>query len=124
MGRVKKVNLREVEFRRAPSRRIAELISSKTVGSQHISLRVVEILGKGEEEPRDPHVHLYAEEIIYVQSGSGELRCEDGVLPLEEGDAVLIPPGIRHMVRNLQETPMRLLCVFSQPDPDAYRVGI
>jgi|DewCreStandDraft_5_1066085.scaffolds.fasta_scaffold00068_35 mannose-6-phosphate isomerase-like protein (cupin superfamily) len=124
MGRVKRVNLREVEVRRAPSRRIAELISAKTAGAQHISLRVVEILGKGEEEPRDPHVHLKAEEIIYVQSGSGELHSEDGIVPLEEGDAVLIPPGIRHMVRNLGETPMRLICVFSQADPDADRVGI
>ncbi|MDR5693997.1 MAG: cupin domain-containing protein [Armatimonadota bacterium] len=123
MASVKKINLREVEFQRAPSRRIAELISSKTVGSRYISLRVVEIAGKREEEQREPHVHLHAEEIIYVQSGFGELHADDGVTPLEEGDAVLIPPGIRHMVRNRRETPMRLICVFSQPDPDAGRVG-
>jgi quercetin dioxygenase-like cupin family protein len=57
-----------------------------------------------------------AEEAAYVVSGSGELRLDDGVVALREGDAVHIPAGLWHAVANTGESD--LVMVFGFPHPE------
>lgn len=56
------------------------------------------------------------EEVVYVVSGSGELRLDDGVVGFGEGDALHIPAGIWHAVANTGDDD--LLMVFGFPHPE------
>jgi len=58
--------------------------------------------------------HPHADQILYVLSGSGSVRCEDETKPVQEGDLVLISAGAKHQVIG---GPMRSLNVYG---PAAY----
>ena len=48
------------------------------------------------------HHHPTREEIIYVISGRAELRLEDQLIRLEEGNSWVVPKGARHAYRILE----------------------
>jgi quercetin dioxygenase-like cupin family protein len=56
------------------------------------------------------------EEVAYVVSGAGELRLDDEVVPLREGDALHIPAGIWHAVANTGADDV--VMVFGFPHPE------
>lgn len=118
---IKKHNLRDVEFQPAPNRKIAELISADALGSQNITFRVVEIVPLSEQEHRHPHSHQDFEEAIFVLSGRGKIWVEGDSMDVEEGDALLIPAGVMHMILNAKEEPLRLACFFPVRDGVANR---
>ncbi|MEM4782461.1 MAG: cupin domain-containing protein [Halalkalicoccus sp.] len=66
------------------------------------------------------HYHTGNEEAIYVLSGSGLLRGEDGRHDLEPDDYVALPVGEAgaHRVVNDSEEPLRYLVVSTMRDPD------
>jgi uncharacterized cupin superfamily protein len=66
------------------------------------------------------HYHAANEEAIYVLSGTGMLRAEDGDHPLEAGDYVAFPPNESggHRVVNDSGGPLRYLAVSTMNDPD------
>ncbi|MBI2371777.1 MAG: cupin domain-containing protein [Deltaproteobacteria bacterium] len=119
---VRKINIREVSTMPAPSRVIAELISGKRLGARGSALRVVEILPAVPGRPRHPHTHLTYEEAIYVEHGRGKIWVDHAVTDIRPGDAILIPPGTKHMIKNTGPGPMRLICAFSTADPDGQRI--
>ena len=56
------------------------------------------------------------EEVVYVVSGSGELRLDEGAVAFGGGDALHIPAGVWHAVANTGDDD--LLMVFGFPHPD------
>ena len=56
------------------------------------------------------------EEVVYVVSGSGELRLDDGAVGFTTGDALHIPAGIWHAVANTGDEDV--VMVFGFPHPD------
>ena len=56
------------------------------------------------------------EELAYVVSGSGELRLEDGVVPVTEGSAAFIDAGVWHTVANTGETDLVMVFAFTSSD--------
>jgi len=118
---IKKQNLRDVEFRPAANRKIAELISKDVLGAQNVTFRIVEIVPLSEQEERHPHSHQDFEEAIFVLSGRGKVWVEGESVDVEEGDALLIPAGVVHMLMNATEDPLRLACFFPVPDGVANR---
>ena len=46
------------------------------------------------------HYHPYSEEFLYVVSGSMAIDLDDDPVLLSAGDALLVPIGVRHRVRN------------------------
>ena len=58
-----------------------------------------------------PHHHRETEEIYYVLEGSGEMTVGDETSPVAAGDAVYIPRGSVHTLRNTGEVPMRIVLV-------------
>jgi mannose-6-phosphate isomerase-like protein (cupin superfamily) len=62
-----------------------------------------------------PHRHPAAEEIYYVLSGRGDLTVSEETRPVGPADAVLIPPGTRHQVRNNGDEPLVFLCCCAPP---------
>jgi quercetin dioxygenase-like cupin family protein len=51
------------------------------------------------------HTHQW-EHVVYVLQGSGTLVCGDQSYTVSEGDAVLVPPNVRHQWKNETQAPM------------------
>ena len=58
-----------------------------------------------------PHHHRELEEIYYVVSGSGSMTVGDETRDVSAGDAIYIPTGNRHTLRNTGSVPIKLILV-------------
>ncbi len=56
------------------------------------------------------HLHRTTEEVYLFTHGSGRMRLGEEERDVSPGDAVVIPPGVRHKVWNTGPDPLRLLC--------------
>ena len=59
------------------------------------------------------HYHRTTEEIYLFTHGAGRMRLGSEEREVKAGDAVVIPPGMRHALANTGEAPLRLLCACS-----------
>ena len=57
-----------------------------------------------------PHFHPATEEIYYVLEGVGRMQIDDNVREVGPGDAIAIPPGATHQIRNTGEQVLKFLC--------------
>ena len=64
------------------------------------------------------HHHVRSEEIYLFTAGSGRMRLGDEEADVRAGDAVVIPPGTPHMLRNPGPEPLVLLCSCAPPYSD------
>jgi uncharacterized cupin superfamily protein len=87
-------------------------------GGEKLGATLYEILPGGAVSPF--HLHHGNEEILFVLSGSPELRTPEGVRLLESGAVVAFPRGRRgaHRVRNTSPEPARVLIVSTMNFPD------
>lgn len=58
-----------------------------------------------------PHHHREIEEIYYVVSGSGLMTVGDDTREVSAGDAVYVPRGCRHTLRNTGSETIKLILV-------------
>ena len=58
----------------------------------------------------EPHRHLQTEEFYYVVQGEGLMQVDKDEIIVSVGDAILIPAGSRHTLRNTGTTDLRILC--------------
>src|SRR6202041_3950849 len=70
---------------------------------------VVEIFAKGGATP--PNEHSNAHEFFYVLNAEGTARCEDKVMPIKKGDALLLRPGAEHVIQNTGASKLYTLTV-------------
>jgi len=57
-----------------------------------------------------PHHHAVTEEIYYILSGTAVMTIEQESRPVEAGDAIAIPPGLQHTIRNTGTDELVFLC--------------
>jgi mannose-6-phosphate isomerase-like protein (cupin superfamily) len=57
-----------------------------------------------------PHFHPHAEEIYFLLEGRGRMQLEDALRDVGPGDAIAIPPGMRHQITNTGSETLRFLC--------------
>lgn len=57
-----------------------------------------------------PHHHAVTEEIYYILSGTAAMTLERETRPVGPGDAIAIPPGVRHTIRNTGDVELVFLC--------------
>jgi mannose-6-phosphate isomerase-like protein (cupin superfamily) len=57
-----------------------------------------------------PHHHAVTEEIYYILSGTAAMTLGDETRPVGPGDAIAIPPGARHTIRNTGDCELVFLC--------------
>ena len=78
-------------------------------------------------EKTESHVHWRSQEIYYILEGSGTMRLGAEEMTVGEGDAILIMPGISHMIKNTGTEPIRILCIchppYSHEDTELERLG-
>jgi len=58
----------------------------------------------------EAHYHPITEEIYYILSGSGVIKIEDEIREIGPADAVAIPPGARHQIKNNGSVDLVFLC--------------
>lgn len=78
------------------------LLSPRTAGSTSGFLGVAE-LSSGEHIAE--HYHPYSEEFLYVVRGAITVDLDGEPHPVSTEEALLIPPGTRHRLRNPGDTP-------------------
>lgn len=61
------------------------------------------------------HYHLKTEEIYYITAGTGGMRIENETREVNPGDAIAIPPGLKHKIWNTGNTTLHLLCCCAPP---------
>ena len=57
-----------------------------------------------------PHFHPRTEEIYYILSGTGRMQIGNESRPVSPGDAIAIPPGMRHQIKNTGSAVLKFLC--------------
>lgn len=57
-----------------------------------------------------PHHHAVTEEIYYILSGTAAMTLGSETRPVGPGDAIAIPPGCRHTIRNTGPNELVFLC--------------
>ena len=58
------------------------------------------------------HSHAGQEEVYNFVKGTGEMKIDEKVFSVSEGDVVLIPDGAFHRVRNDSSEDLYFVCVF------------
>lgn len=61
------------------------------------------------------HRHQQSEELYHVTAGSGMMTLGDECFDVEEGDSVVIAPGVAHRVENSGTIELVILCCCSPP---------
>jgi mannose-6-phosphate isomerase-like protein (cupin superfamily) len=87
---------------------IRPLIDRTTSPITHCSL-AEEILPPGCAV--SPHHHLNLEEIYYIVSGRGLMTVGEDAREVGAGDAVYIPRGHRHFLKNTGPEPIKLILI-------------
>ena len=57
-----------------------------------------------------PHHHAVTEEIYYILSGQAEMTLGHETRQVGPGDAIAIPPGVRHTIRAVGSEELVFLC--------------
>lgn len=58
------------------------------------------------------HSHPGQEEVYFFVSGMGQMKLDDDLFTVKEGDVVLIPDGAFHKVINTTAESLYFVCVF------------
>lgn len=86
---------------------IRELLAHRNSGLCNQSLAEATVPQGGATQE---HYHARTEEIYYITHGSGRMRIGNQERDVNPGDAIAIPPGLRHKIWNQGDGPLRLLC--------------
>jgi mannose-6-phosphate isomerase-like protein (cupin superfamily) len=86
---------------------IRELLAYRNSVIRHQSLAEARLpIGGSTQE----HYHPRTEEIYYITSGTGQIRIEGELSEVKPGDAIAIPPGMKHKLWNTGSSELCLLC--------------
>jgi mannose-6-phosphate isomerase-like protein (cupin superfamily) len=61
-------------------------------------------------------VHAGIDQILIGIEGSGKSVLDGEERPFQPGDAVVVPPGVRHNFVNTGSEPLRIVTVYGPPD--------
>ncbi len=102
------VNLNEVpSFITADGSEIRELLAHRNSSIRKQSLAEARLPPGASTTP---HHHPVTEEIYFVLEGNGEMCIGDEKESVGPGDAIAIPPGAIHTIRNNGPSILRFLC--------------
>ncbi len=101
-------NLEEVPaFITKDGSEIRELLAYRNSVVRNQSLAEARIApGRSTQE----HYHAKTEEIYFITAGQGQMRIEGENRQVRAGDAIAIPPGLKHKIWNTGEEILRFLC--------------
>ncbi|MDL5362939.1 cupin domain-containing protein [Halalkalicoccus sp. NIPERK01] len=117
MDRVNESDLEWTETDRGDTRFRRKQLA-EAAGGERIGCSLYELPAESRSWPY--HYHTGNEEAIYVLSGTGVLRHDEGDHDLRAGEYVALPTGEAgaHRVVNDSEEPLRYLVVSTMREPD------
>ena len=71
----------------------------------------------------EAHVHAEEDDAFYILEGELTILTDDGDLRAPAGTYVLVPPGVRHGLRNDTDAPVRILNIHAPAGFDR-RIGL
>jgi mannose-6-phosphate isomerase-like protein (cupin superfamily) len=77
---------------------------------------VIMALAAGEEIGEEVHE---VDQILYAVDGEGEAFLDGQRKSFEKGDAIAVPAGTRHNIRNTEKKPLKLFTVYAPPQHPA-----
>jgi mannose-6-phosphate isomerase-like protein (cupin superfamily) len=102
------VNRRDAEpFTTVDGSTIRELLAHRNSAIRQQSLAEARLAPNA---ATTPHHHAVTEEIYYILSGTADMTLGHETRPVGPGDAIAIPPGIRHTIRNTGPEELVFLC--------------
>tara|TARA_B100000745_G_scaffold56822_3_gene33699 strand:- start:128 stop:796 length:669 start_codon:yes stop_codon:yes gene_type:complete len=84
-----------------------KLLVDKGIGCQHVT----QFLGHIPKSEAPAHHHTY-EEAIYIVEGRGVLWANGKEASVAPGSCIYLPRQVKHSMKNLEDTPIRLMGVF------------
>ena len=112
-GRVEIVRLTDRQpFITADGSSIRELAGIPSGNASQQSLAEATVPPGGETVE---HFHRTTEEIYVFVGGEGRMRLGEQEADVRRGDAVVIPPGVKHKLWNPGPEPLVLLCCCAPP---------
>lgn len=110
---MKVIHETDVEEKKIPGRFIRWIADEKTMQPQYLSSCVIRVLPGETVQPA--HSHPEGEELIYIVSGTGQAWVDGEIQPMRTGTAVLFEQGQVHMIRNIGDEEMKVVCFFAPP---------
>ena len=107
-----RVGFEEVREEGAIGVQMKQLITQRE-GAPNFAMRLFEVRPGGHTMT---HSHDWEHE-VFVLAGRGEVRTQQGPVPIAEGDAVFVPGGEMHNFANTGEEPLRFLCMIPLQQP-------
>jgi mannose-6-phosphate isomerase-like protein (cupin superfamily) len=107
------VKLQECQqFTTRDGSKIREIMAPRNsiIERQSLAEAVIPLGGETQE-----HYHATSEEIYFIFSGIGEMQFLDETARVEPGDAIALPPGTRHKIRNIGNNDLVFLCICVPP---------
>src|SRR3990172_8282194 len=90
-----------------PGRELRRLAAPENAGTTLLLLNDMRVPPKVQVLPC--HAHVKSEELIYVIDGVAEVWVDGETAVVRSGEVALFPVGSKHMVRNLQVTPLHAI---------------
>ena len=113
MKQARKINPEDVEPIKLSQRVNFKLVDPTTTNSEHLTFGMVVVEPGGICKPA--HSHDDQEEIFFCMRGEGFVILENSDMPIKPYDAVHIPKGVYHGLRNPRKTPLEVLWIISPP---------
>jgi putative monooxygenase len=105
---------REIEGR-AFDGGVLQWLVDRELGAEHVMAYRLTL----NPDSSETHVHIGAEEVLYVLEGNGEVRIEAATHAVSPGRAVFVPDGAEHSYVNTADTPLIVVGAMAPPiDPD------
>ena len=89
---------------------IRSILDRTNAPVQNQSLAEARVAAEGRTER---HYHKVTEEFYFILEGAGEIELDGERRMVGPGDAILIPPGVRHTI--MATEPLRFLCCCAPP---------
>jgi quercetin dioxygenase-like cupin family protein len=103
------------DFRDAKAQSVYDGVTMRVVigpddGAPYFTMRVFEL----EAGRTSPHHSHWWEHEVFVLSGQGIVKTEQGDVPISHGSTVFVPGGEMHQFRNTGDDILRFICLIPQ----------
>jgi mannose-6-phosphate isomerase-like protein (cupin superfamily) len=100
----------EVEVVGSSTAKVKLLVDSSATGGALSTIRV--ILEKGSDGAR-PHRHDHSAEMFYILDGAVQVLSGSEIVKAEQGDVIVVPPGMPHAFSTQRDSSAELLIVIA-----------
>ena len=103
-------DFREVEPHQEIDGVMIRVVIGPDDGAPFFNMRVFEV----EPDHASPHHSHWWEHEVFVLSGEGVVRTEEGEIPIRHGSTVFVPGGEMHQFHNRGDSILRFICLIPQ----------